>query len=253
MPYPISSDVSPAQPTLSAQYNNLRADALRLGQASADVVDLATFFKRYISGVSLVYLATNRIRAVYNASYPPTIMINGLMVQANANVDLPAGMFTGAAATYYIFANHAAGSSSFTLSVNTSFTEGADQRLIGSAYWNGASVTNVTTYPYNPTGLPPADYDSGYFACVYNTTYTKSHGFGAIPRLLVLLHSNAADGSGEIVPTVVVRDSASVYTTVVGFGPDNVDITTGADSAAGTLFSKRSVSASGYYRILAWK
>jgi len=94
MPYPISSDVSPAQPTLSAQYNNLRADALRLGQASADVVDLATFFKRYISGVSLVYLATNRIRAVYNASYPPTIMINGLMVQANANVDLPAGMFT---------------------------------------------------------------------------------------------------------------------------------------------------------------
>ena len=36
MTYPLSSEVSSGQPTAAAQYNNLRRDALRLGQADAD-------------------------------------------------------------------------------------------------------------------------------------------------------------------------------------------------------------------------
>ena len=43
MTYPLSSEVSSGQPTAAAQYNNLRRDALRMGQADADAATLAEF------------------------------------------------------------------------------------------------------------------------------------------------------------------------------------------------------------------
>ena len=63
------------------------------------------------------------------------------MVQAVANVDLAAGEKpAGAAADYYIFANRVAGSTTFTLTVDTSITEAANQRLIGRFYWDGSAI-----------------------------------------------------------------------------------------------------------------
>jgi len=63
------------------------------------------------------------------------------VVQAVANVDLAAAdVPTGAENTYYIFANRTDGSTSFTLSVSTSITEGANQRRIGRFFWDGAKI-----------------------------------------------------------------------------------------------------------------
>ena len=143
MSYPLSSPVSAGQPTQASHYNDLRTDATRLGQPNADSVDLATFFKRYAQAIVVTYLATDRIRVPYNAAMPPTIMVNGYMLQANANVDLPAGLFSGAAQLWYIFAVRTPGSSTFTLSVNTSPIETTDQRLIGSAQWDGTKISGV--------------------------------------------------------------------------------------------------------------
>src|SRR5512139_801463 len=102
MTYPLSTDVSAGQPTAVAHYNTLRADALRLGQAETDCVTTGVMLRRYARGVRLQYLATNRLRVPFVTTDPATLMINGFMCQAGANVDLPAGLFSGGAATWYV-------------------------------------------------------------------------------------------------------------------------------------------------------
>lgn len=152
--YPSSLDVSAGQPTSVVQYNRLRADALTLGALPADAVTLGSFLGSYCSGVSITCLASNRLRVAFDAKFPPTLMIRGTMCQAGANVDLSAGSFSGGAADWFIFANRVAGSTGFTLSVNTSATEGTDQRLIGVCRWDGSALdsTSIQTYAGGSSG-----------------------------------------------------------------------------------------------------
>ena len=251
MIYPLSSAVSAGQPTAAAHYNDLRLDSLTLGADETDAVKLATFLQRFVSGMQLVYLAANRVRVAYSSLNPPTIMINGHMLQATANVDLPASQFTGVPALYYIFANRAAGSTSFTLTVNTSATEAVDQRLVGTAYWDGSAVTQITSY-YGTNGLPAADYDSGWFAVAYNNSYTKAHGLNAIPRAYLLLHATDAAGASENVVVGVCFTGTDSFN-VIGFSSTDILITCPNSTAYGCVTSTRRSSGSGYYRILAWK
>ena len=250
MTYPLSTDVAAGQPTAASHYNNLRADALRLGQADADGVRLGQFLSRYARGVRLQYLATNRLRVPYVTSDPPTLMIGARMCQASADVDLAAGLFSGGAATWYVFANHAAGSSTFTLSVNTSATEASGQRVIGEVAWNGSSITAIKDYFAAPLG--DADYDSGWFAVASGNTYTKAHGLSQPPRLVMIFHSASGPGSDEWVwvGTVV---TATTYLSPWGVDASNIYVQTGTAASYGTCFSTRRSSASGYYRLYAWR
>ena len=114
--YPSSLDVSPGQPTSIVQYNRLRADALLLGAAPADAVNLGSFLSSYVFrvSISLTWRRTACGSCMMHTSRPRS-MIRGVMCQANANVDLPANSFSGGAADWYIFANRTAGSPAFTL------------------------------------------------------------------------------------------------------------------------------------------
>jgi hypothetical protein len=152
--YPSSLDVSAGQPTSYTQYNRLRADAVRLGANNYDAVPMGQFLASYISGIQISYLPTNRLRIYCDPHYLPTLMIHGYMCQATEQMDLPANSFSGSAADWYIFANRMSGSTSFTLSVNTSSTEGPDQRLIGSCHWDGTSLdaTSIQTYIFSGGG-----------------------------------------------------------------------------------------------------
>ncbi|PKO00072.1 MAG: hypothetical protein CVU42_04845 [Chloroflexi bacterium HGW-Chloroflexi-4] len=143
MAYPLSSQVTAGQPTAAEHYNNLRKDALNLGQADADAVKLGEFFRRFSSGVKLEYLANHRVRVPYSFAAPPSLMINGCMLQSDSNVDLPVGLISGPAAMWYIFAVRTEGSTSFTLTVNTSSSEGSNHRLIGQAYWTGSALISI--------------------------------------------------------------------------------------------------------------
>jgi len=49
MTYPESANVSAGDATLAAHYNDLRADAVHLGQAAADAVSLGTLLERYVT------------------------------------------------------------------------------------------------------------------------------------------------------------------------------------------------------------
>lgn len=251
MTYPISSEVSAGQPTAAAHYNNLRSDALYLGQLPADSKHLADFLARFAANIKLTYLATNRIRVLYNLYHPAVVMVGGCMLKASADIDLPANSFTGAAAKYYVHAVRTAGSAAFTLSVNTTTIETDTSRVIGTCYWDGSKLASISSY-YDSDGLPEADYDSGWFACTYNSAYTLTHGFSSIPRIFMLYHCPVSDGSTEMVLVTCVFNGTQSMD-VVGFGTGSFLISTANNATAGTCYSTRRQSASGYYRLLAWK
>ncbi len=197
MTYPLSSNVSAGDPTLSSHYNNLRSDALHLGQAAADVVTLATLLERYESRLTLERLSTDKVRVPASAAAPVSIVVAGCMLQATANVDLAdADKPDGAADDYFVFANRVAGSTTFTLSVHTSITEAANQRLLGRFYWDGAMIVkdsvrteqsiliNALLYFVEPqlcegrltlsTGVPVTMSDVASSATVYFTPHIGS-------------------------------------------------------------------------------
>ena len=141
MSYPLSSEVAAGDATLASHYNNLRSDGLFLGQSSADAVALASLLERYESRLVIERLSTDRLRVVASAAEPVSLMVDGFMVQAVDNVDLASeDSPSGAENTYYVFANRADDSTTFTLSISTSITEAADQRRIGRFYWDGAKI-----------------------------------------------------------------------------------------------------------------
>ncbi len=251
MTYPLSKPVSAGQPTAAEHYNNLRKDALNLGESEADSINLRTFFGGYSSGIKLQYLPNNRVRVPYSSSTPPTMMIKGYMLQADGHVDLPAGLISGPAATWYIFAVRSPGSNTFTITANTSASESTDLRRIGQAIWNGSSLGAIQCY-LDQGSLPAADYDSGWFACAPNNLYTRPHGLGTVPRLVVLYHALDAAGAGEWVPVQVVQNTLSVQSPL-SFDAVNIYVQTGISAEYNaTCFSTRRNSLGGYYRLLAW-
>lgn len=250
MSYPLSSIVTAGQPTAAEHYNNLRKDALSLGQAESDAVNLGMFFKRFSNGIKLEYLPNHRVRVPHSSMNPPTLMINGYMLQSDANVDLPVGLISGPAAMWYIFAVRSPGSSTFTLTANTSASEGSNHRLIGQAYWTGSALISALSY-LTPTSLLQADYDSGWFACTFNTIYTKSHGLGICPRIITLYHSTDSAGTSEWVRVTYVQSGINLYE-VIGCDPANIYIQTGITNENATCYSSRRVSSSGFYRVFAW-
>lgn len=251
--YPQSADVSAGQPTASTQYNNLRKDALTLGAAAEDARTLGQFFSRFISGVRLEYLATNRLRIPFVTTNPPSLMINGFMCQASVNVDLPAGSFSGAAATWYIFARRNPGSASFTLEINTSPVEGTDQRLIGQCYWDGSNINPSSVYTYSAQGLNLPDYDSGWFAVADGNTYTKAHNLDQTPRMVILLHATSSTPNNNDELVLVGTVCSSYGMSCLGWNAINIIAQSGVYSGCGTCFSLRRSSGAGYWRLQAWR
>jgi hypothetical protein len=251
MAYPESSDVSAGQPTASAHYNNLRKDAVYLGKTAAQAADLATLLSNYVQNIRLEYLATNRIRCPYDVFNPARIVINGYMLYQTANIDLALSQFSGAASTWYIFANQLTGSTAFALTVSTSSSPLANQRLIGECYWDGSNVDPTSVRSYIP-GFPVADYDSGWFAVTIATVYTKAHNFGSYPRNWKLLWSSTSDGLGNNYDVLVVIDG-NIAKSPIRMTTSIFTIKTGDSATSGTLCATNALSATGYYRILAWK
>ena len=252
MTYPLSSDVSAGQPTASSHYNNLRKDALYFGNPAANSTPAGAFFARHAANLSIAYLATARLRVAYSPYNPPVIVIGGCLLVASANVDLAASSFSGAAATYYIHAIRTAGSTTFTLSVNTTPTDSDTSRPIGTCYWDGSAISSISAWYGSAAGLPTPGYDSGWFACAYNVTYTKVHGLGGVPKTYILLHSATADGSSENVDVLMGATSGGGSKGLIGFDATNAYIQTNTASIDGCCYSTRRYSGSGYYRLLAW-
>jgi hypothetical protein len=137
MTYPLSSAISPGDPTLASQYNNLRSDALLLGQAATNSITIGKLLESYETNLKLQKLNTAQVVVPASSTNPVSLFIGGYLVQATANVNLDSGSAPNGSGTWYVFANRTSGSTSFTLSVSTSPTEGSNQRRIGRFYFNG--------------------------------------------------------------------------------------------------------------------
>ena len=252
MTYPLSSEVTPGQPTAADHYNNLRKDTLYMGNAPADSLNLAGFLNRHAEHLTIEYLATNRLRIPFSVAKPPTLMINGYLLQAAANVDLQSGLFSGAAAIWYIFAVRSAGSTTFTLAVNTSSAEATNYRLIGECTWDGTTIAAVKSYFAPTTALAAADYDSGWFAVSTNTTYSQTHGLGQIPRLVICIYCNVSNGAGTQAPVTICNDGTQWFS-VLSYHSTLICARTGAGSGNGVISCGNYSAGSGYYRFLAWR
>ncbi|MBA4375277.1 MAG: hypothetical protein C0401_03775 [Anaerolinea sp.] len=103
------------------------------------------------------------------------------------------------------------------------------------------------------TALPTADYDSGWFAVIGNTTYTKAHGLSTQPRLVVLYHATDAAGTSEWVQVFIVSTAATYENSILGVTSANIVITTGGTGSQQCVYSTRRGSSTGYYRIFAWR
>ncbi len=125
--------------------------------------------------------------------------------------------------------------------------------LVTAAIWNQDVVANTQALFDEKFGRA-ADYDSGWFAVVYNTTYTKAHGLAAAPIEIILWHAAvAAPGAGhELVRVTDVKDGVGDVN-FIGADGTNIYIKTGLDSTRGTVLSTRRSSAAGYYRVMAWE
>ena len=252
MPYPNSSPVAPGQQTQASQYNNLRKDAVYLGAETANSVSLGTFLSSLAFNVRVNYLAPNKLRVPYDSQNPASLVINGNMLVAQANIDLPANEFSGGAAVWYIFANRADAVSSFSLSVNTSPVPNPTQRLIGEVFWNGTNLAPQSIRSYLSGGdvRQPA-YDSGWFAVTYNTTYNKAHGLGQLPREVATYWSSVADESNTVGPALPFLNNVGPVSPCY-WDKVNIYCKTGESSSYGVLNSMQGKSGSGYFRVLAW-
>ncbi len=132
--------------------------------------------------------------------------------------------------------------------VNPSVRQTGD--LITAAIWNQEVVDNTQfLYDSNFHGY----YDSGWFAVALGTDYTKAHGLGGVPRLIVVWHSNVASPSGS---TEVYRVTGGQYDAADDYNRDVIgvnDTTIYIKTPTGHVVSNmRNNATSGYYRVLAW-
>ncbi|MEM5775607.1 MAG: hypothetical protein AAGU05_11460, partial [Anaerolineaceae bacterium] len=200
MTYPLSAEVLPGQATASAQYNNLRNDALYLGQNALQAVPLGQLLERYEDSLILELLETDRVRVPASAVSPVYVMVGGCMLGASANVDLPAGARpAGSPAQYYVFAVRSPGSVTFSLDVNTTADESSGRRRVGGFYWDGARIDAASLYTERRARL-------------LNTLGLQTpQTFGG--RLTLVSGSPAADADsgGTLYYTPFVSNRVSVY------------------------------------------
>jgi hypothetical protein len=164
-----TEQVAAQDPTEAVNYNVLEMFSRFWGVVADDLdetpnqnVDLPTLFSRWIQNVRLERLTSTTVRVPYSPDRPPSMVIDGHLVQATADVD--SSTISGSAATLYVIAVRSG--TTFTIEVRTSSSEGSDERCIGSLYWDGAAVVKYTLVAYESDYHLERDERVSAWACV---------------------------------------------------------------------------------------
>ncbi len=143
MTYPFSEETQAGDEITLQQYNLLRTDQLYFGHEPADSFAIGNILNRYSRWIECTYLDNDLIRIPFNAVRPPSIVIDGYLLKASANVDA-ASVPTGVPGTRFIKAIRTPGSKTFTITIdNTSGAEAANERTIGEFLWTGFAAISV--------------------------------------------------------------------------------------------------------------
>lgn len=136
MNYPLSSDVQTGQTTLAGQYNNLRADVLRLGGNAADTATLQQLLMNYQCVEDLTASGTV-ITLNASAEHPCSLMISG---QPAVNTEAVTLQLSAAdfpqSAVLWLFAVKSADSIGFSLTVRISEASMTGECCIGCFLWD---------------------------------------------------------------------------------------------------------------------
>lgn len=153
-----TEEVNAQEPTEAlGDYNSLRQFA-RFWAVTVDDPDdieneavvVSTLFRAYIHNVKPEALGTNQIRVPFLEDRPPSLVIDGHLIQSIANAD--SAVITGSSGSKFIIANRS--SSTFTITISTSSTVGDDQRCVGCFEWDGSAIVpgSITSYELTTTG-----------------------------------------------------------------------------------------------------
>lgn len=150
MTYPLSRVVQPGDTTLASQYNDLRSDALTLGNPESSSASLGQMLRDYRSDLAL------RGSGAEITLDPCGLMIDG--VPAFSGIPLTktvSAIEFSSAGLLQIAVEKSAAGAGMQLFVQTSRTVSAGQRIIGSCYWDPAvpAVSAVRSLAVNP-GIP---------------------------------------------------------------------------------------------------
>lgn len=138
MSYPLSSAVQVGDATEAAQYNNLRADALYLGNDPASSGNMLQLLAQSMGAVQLTRVNALTVRLTASPVDPCGLMIGGKICAVIANTDLVISQDQSyPAGRYYVYAV-SDGAGSFTLAMGASAPYGG--RMIGTFLWDGQGV-----------------------------------------------------------------------------------------------------------------
>lgn len=136
--------------------------------------------------------------------------------------------------------------------MNTTALDNDASRVIGTCYWDGSTVGSIVPLFGTGSAMPNPGYDSGWFAVVFNASYNKTHGLGAVPKMVMLLHATDSAGATENVVVLMGDITGGGVKAIIGLDSSTAYITTSTGSTGDTCYSTRRTSGAGYYRLLCW-
>ncbi len=168
MVYPLTNAWANDDPMSRQNLNRMIADLLHLGKVEKALVDndgegdpqsvnLGEFLERYTFNTRVEVLGTTQIRIPFTADRPQTIMINGFMCQGTTDID--SSVYIGGVDVIFVIAVRTVDSTTFTIALRTSPSEGTDERLIGQVDWDGSAfdVNSAKSYELSGFGLQHED------------------------------------------------------------------------------------------------
>ena len=159
MTYPLSSAVSVGDATEASQYNNLRSDALYLGNDPAGSGNLLQLLYQSMGLISLTRVSSTEIQLNASAGSPCGLMIGGKIISVAANLTITlTSTALQTAGRYYLYAV-AQSDGSFILQAGTNTP--TDGRMIGTFLWDGSGIIpgtlhNAAEYDMIRTTLRPS-------------------------------------------------------------------------------------------------
>lgn len=140
MTYPLSSAVSVGDPTEASQYNNLRADALYLGNDPETSGNVAQLLCTAAGSVRLAKTDQSVITLSASGSTPCAVVIGGKIYSVTENLTLTVSVLETEHGRYMIYAVSEE-DGTFTLEYRFyGFTPPENSRLIGTFLWDGEGI-----------------------------------------------------------------------------------------------------------------
>ena len=138
MSYPLSSAVQVGDATEAAQYNNLRMDALYLGNQPGQSGNMLQLLAQSMGAVSLTRISSMIIRLTASPAEPCGLMISGRIYAVIGNVELTISQEeTYAAGRYFVYA---VGGSDGSFSLAMGSAAPYNGRMVGTFLWDGQGI-----------------------------------------------------------------------------------------------------------------